>query len=94
MSHKTTKFCTTQTSPSVPAFDFDACLSSSTDASFELTMHLDNIENMSLASDRYLEECLADKYNKNEGFKDRSLQQGINMPAKEENELEAILVHN
>ena len=48
-------------------------------------MHADNVENMRMASDRYLEECLMANYDKNEGFKDKSLNGQISIETKEEN---------
>ena len=57
-------------------------------------MHLDNVEILRTAADKYLEECLSGEYDKEEGFKDSGLYKVQQMYEKEENELETIVVSN
>jgi hypothetical protein len=53
-SSHTTKYCLTQTSPSVANFDFDSCMQSPNDTSFEETIHQDNMDNVRIAANRLL----------------------------------------
>jgi len=50
-SQGTAKQCLTKTSPSGPVFDLEACIQSSTDTSFESSMHRDNIESVKEVAD-------------------------------------------
>ena len=49
------------------------CHQSSTDTSFDSTMHEENIHNIKVAADRFLSECLVGKYDHLQGFKDSEL---------------------
>jgi hypothetical protein len=50
-SHGTVKPCMTKTSPSGPEFDFEGFIQSSSDTSFESSMHQDNIEGIKTVAD-------------------------------------------
>lgn len=46
-----TKQCALSTSPSGPSFDFEACINSSLDTSFECSMHRENVESIKNMAD-------------------------------------------
>ena len=92
--HGTVKPCVTKTSPSGPEFDFEAFIQSSTDTSFESSMHRDNIEGVRAVADWLLEECLEGDWDKRAGFRDSSLYKVKSMEFKGDSELETVIMHN